>query len=254
MRKRKRRVFLHTTAVHEAGHALPRASITYRPFTFSWNLTQSPSYAPYQACLIPWLGGHLKCKYGGIGRMRMYQAQPDGSFVVRTAINSPTFRKRAEDHIVMLLAGREATELLFGLGHSGIGHKKDYSYARKIIRCWLQPGADIRTCKSIIDSLRPRAKRLLRKWMAWVIRVARELDLHGKLSAKEVREFVGGNDFDRHRARPAHASLWPVGDCGARPRARQHRGRRDLPPSRCRASDGLCACRWSGRKGDGMRP
>jgi hypothetical protein len=142
--------------------------------------------------LNPWLGGHLKGKYGGIGRMRMYQARSDGSFVVRTATNSPTFRKRVQDHIVMLLAGREATELLFGLGPSGIGHEKDYSDARRIIRRWLQPGADTGSCKLVIEKLRPRAKRLLRKRIAWVIRVARELDLHGKLSAKEVREFVRG--------------------------------------------------------------
>jgi len=139
--------------------------------------------------LNPWLGGYLKGKYGGIGGMRMYQARSNGSFVRRTATNSPTFRKRVQDHIVMLLAGREATELLFG-GVPASGHKKDYSDTRKIIRRWLLPGADTGTCKSVIAKLRWRTKRLLRKRMASVIRVARELDLLGKLSAKEVRAIV----------------------------------------------------------------
>ena len=75
----------------------------------------------------------------------MYQARSNGSFVRRTATNSPTFRKRVQDHIVMLLVGREATELLFG-GVPASGHKKDYSDARKIIRRWLLPGADTGTC------------------------------------------------------------------------------------------------------------
>ena len=115
----------------------------------------------------------------------MYQARSNGSFVRRTATNSPTFRKRVQDHIVMLLVGREATELLFG-GVPASGHKKDYSDARKIIRRWLLPGADTGTRKSVIEKLRSSVSCA----RGWRQLMARELDLLGKLSAKEVRAIV----------------------------------------------------------------
>jgi hypothetical protein len=196
MRKRAGRVFLHTTGVHEAGHAV--AACAYRiPFVrVVLEPNPKPKVCKNSGMLDRWLGGYVKCVDR---KARKYQVLPDGSIVERTTTNSRTFRKCFEDHVVMMLAGREATKLL--LSYDGDGHRQDYSDARKIIRRWLLPGADIRTCNSIIDNLRPRAKRLLRNRMPEIKIVTQALDRHGTLSAKQVRAIVKGwAELRRHMA------------------------------------------------------
>jgi hypothetical protein len=103
--------------------------------------------------------------------------------VMRTVAKGARLRKRHEDYIVMLLAGREAKELLGAFG----GHKQDYIYARKYAKKWL--GASSKEdFDNIIARLRVRARHLVLKKLPEVIGIAEALDKHGTLTARQVRE------------------------------------------------------------------
>jgi hypothetical protein len=119
---------------------------------------------------------------GGIG-YRLFKELPSGGFVERTVANCPKLRKRHEDFIVMLLAGREADQIM---GTGGSGHRIDYRQARVYARKWLGASSK-QECDDIIAKLRARASRLVRKKLGSVILIAKALDEHGTLTARQVR-------------------------------------------------------------------
>jgi hypothetical protein len=111
---------------------------------------------------------------------------PNDAVVLRTVANCANLRKRYEDRIVVMLAGREADQL-FGCS-AGFDYEAstDYKMAREIAKDHL--GASSRQeCDDIIAKLRVRAARLLEKNYGSLILIASALDERGMLTAREVR-------------------------------------------------------------------
>jgi hypothetical protein len=91
----------------------------------------------------------------------------------------------------MLLAGGEATELLFGQSD---GCEKDYVQVCEI-EAVRSPLATQAERDQMIALLRGRAANLMRKKVVGLIRVARRLEERGELTSREVRLLIYG----RHR-------------------------------------------------------
>jgi hypothetical protein len=178
--------YVHTIAVHEAGHAVAACAYRIKFDRVVLNPASKPSVGA-NGIVDPWWNGGLEGTVHPFHRMRAYRELPHGSFVKRSAATCPRFRKRAQDYVVMLLAGREAMEVLLGKSY---GYSKDYKDAHKQIKLWLAPGATAQLRRSIIEGLRPRAAALMRTHFGSIVLVARQLDAAGALSSREVREIV----------------------------------------------------------------
>jgi hypothetical protein len=106
----------------------------------------------------------------------------------RTRVKVSTFYRRLDDLIAVLLAGREATEMLFKL--SG-GHEKDYEDIDEILSV-RSPTATAAERSDIVGDLRSRVAGLMRTKFLPLVRVARDLEQRGELSSSEVRALVYG--------------------------------------------------------------
>src|ERR1700680_4149801 len=174
------KVYLHTVAVHEAGHAV--AAYVYKiPFDRVVLRPAESRICTTSGLVDHWNGGQLEWSRHPLHGMKLTRTMPDGSFVIRRCAIS----KRVEDYIVMILAGREAEDVILG---KSSGYSKDYKDVHALIKLWLAPTADTHARKFIIERLRPRAARLMHMKASYVKLVAVGLNMTGTLSEQEVRD------------------------------------------------------------------
>jgi hypothetical protein len=167
MIERLQKVRLLPIAVHEAGHAVVAAA--YRIRFDRVLLHREPKLIEE--------GGYYS---GGEVRGLVYP------LAGRTRVKVRTFYRRLDDLIAVLLAGREATQMLFNL--SG-GHEKDYEDVNEVLAV-RSPMATTTEREILIASLRLRAAQLLRKNIVGLFGVARRLEDYAELTYREVRMCV----------------------------------------------------------------
>jgi hypothetical protein len=184
-------MLVHTTAIHEAGHAVAACALRIKFERVVLNKARKPRPCPRTGLTNRWVGGYLKTNgEPAVVRHRMFKELPDGGFVVRTVANCARLRKRHEDFIVMLLAGREAGKLVGDERYPNDrlwAASSDYTDARQYAEDWLGISSK-QECDDIIARLRVRAARLVRKKAPAVIRIAEALDEYGTLTARQAKE------------------------------------------------------------------
>ena len=166
---------------------LLRAPIAYPSFTFFWNLTQSPSYAPYQGCVI----------LGLVGTSRVSTAASAGCECIEPGPTVRSSGARQPTHQRFESACKTTSSCFW----------RDARRRSFCLAAFPQAGTRrtiLTRARSSVAGFCPvpilePVNRLSRSCVCepsvscargWRQLMARELDLLGKLSAKEVRAIV----------------------------------------------------------------